>query len=218
MAQKQVLAPRMIQSMEILQLPILALQERIEQEMEENPVLEVTDEEPETPAEEATSDEDRSVPDAPTESERELVIDEAHANEGDFERLMQMDEAWPDHFEERWHPSRGEIDQAGDRKLDAMANMAARPQSLQDYLHDQLSWFDVAPGFRAMADRIIYNLDTNGYVQGRLEELLGRAAPEAVALAEQALRLVQKLDPPGIGAPRLAPMPVVAIDRGHAPL
>ena len=39
MAQKQILAPRMIQSMEILQLPILALQERIEQEIEENPVL-----------------------------------------------------------------------------------------------------------------------------------------------------------------------------------
>ena len=41
LVQKQVLAPRMIQSMEILQLPILALQERIEQEMEENPVLEI---------------------------------------------------------------------------------------------------------------------------------------------------------------------------------
>ncbi len=37
MVQKQVLAPRMIQSMEILQLPIMALQERIEQEMQENP-------------------------------------------------------------------------------------------------------------------------------------------------------------------------------------
>ena len=39
LAQKQVLAPRMIQSMEILQLPLMALQERIEQEMEDNPVL-----------------------------------------------------------------------------------------------------------------------------------------------------------------------------------
>ena len=41
-AQKQIqkLAPRMIQSMEILQLPVLELQERIDQEMTENPVLE----------------------------------------------------------------------------------------------------------------------------------------------------------------------------------
>ena len=49
LAQKQVLAPRMIQSMEILQLPLMALQERIEQEMEDNPVLdqvEVDEDEP----------------------------------------------------------------------------------------------------------------------------------------------------------------------------
>ena len=52
MGLKQVLAPRMIQSMEILQLPIAALQERIEKELQENPVLELKDtspiEQPET--------------------------------------------------------------------------------------------------------------------------------------------------------------------------
>ena len=129
------------------------------------------------------------------------MIDETHSNEGDFERLMKMDEEWPDHFEERSHASRGEVEEAGQRKLDAMANMAARPQSLQDYLHDQLGWFDLEPGLRAMADRIIYNLDTNGYLQGRLEDLLGPdAGEEELALAQRALALVQKLDPPGVGA------------------
>jgi RNA polymerase sigma-54 factor len=44
--QTQKLAPRMIQSMEILQLPIAALQERIEQEMTDNPVLELEEKEP----------------------------------------------------------------------------------------------------------------------------------------------------------------------------
>jgi RNA polymerase sigma-54 factor len=52
-----------------------------------------------------------------------------------------------------------------------------------------------------MADRIIYNLDSNGYLQGRLEDLLGpNAGEEDLALAQQALSLVQKLDPPGVGA------------------
>ena len=37
---KQVLAPRMIQSMEILQLPIADLQAKIEKELQENPFLE----------------------------------------------------------------------------------------------------------------------------------------------------------------------------------
>ncbi len=202
MVQKQMLAPRMIQSMEILQLPILALQERIEQEMEENPILELQEkvEESELAPEESEAEEFESS-DARTESERELVIDETHANEGDFERLMKMDEEWPDHFEERSHGSRGEIEEAGERKSDAMANMVARPQSLQDYLHDQLGWFEAEPELKAMADRIIYNLDGNGYLQGRLDDLLGPDADESQAtLARRALALVQRLDPPGVGA------------------
>jgi RNA polymerase sigma-54 factor len=93
------------------------------------------------------------------------------------------------------------VDDAIERKHDAMANMAARPQSLQDYLHDQLSWFDLEPELRALADRIIYNLDTNGYLQGRLEDLLGpEVDKDLLALAEEALLLVQRLDPPGVGA------------------
>ena len=41
MEQTMRLAPRMIQSMEILQLPIMALEERIRQELDENPALEL---------------------------------------------------------------------------------------------------------------------------------------------------------------------------------
>ena len=49
--QRMKLAPRMIQSMEILQLPLLALEERIQQELVANPVLEV-----EEPGEASTED------------------------------------------------------------------------------------------------------------------------------------------------------------------
>ena len=51
--QVQKLAPRMIQSMEILQLSVMQLQERIEQEMTENPTIELQQEahEDESPAE-----------------------------------------------------------------------------------------------------------------------------------------------------------------------
>src|SRR3990172_12995681 len=82
LAQKQVLAPRMIQSMEILQLPIMALQERIEQEMEDNPVLDQVDldeEEPEV-AEEVEN------PNALADTEKELVVGDSKNNEDDFER------------------------------------------------------------------------------------------------------------------------------------
>src|SRR3989339_1130601 len=58
MEQRMKLAPHMIQSMEILQLPILALQERIEQELNSNPVLEI--DEPTAPAENINSEPERT--------------------------------------------------------------------------------------------------------------------------------------------------------------
>jgi RNA polymerase sigma-54 factor len=195
--QKQVLAPRMIQSMEILQLPIMALQERIEQELQENPLLEVREEEPEYP-EETTEAEN---PDAPTTEEKELVVDETKDNADDFERLLNMDEEFPDHFDDRPRVSSGRMEEEADRKHDAMANMAARSPSLADYLTEQLGWFEIQPEVRQMAERIICGLDTNGYLTTRLEDLLDPdSPPEQLQLAETALAVVQQLDPRGVGA------------------
>lgn len=187
--------------MEILQLPIMALQERIEQEMQDNPLLDLAEEESESPDEPVAVEEN---PNAPTEEERELVVDEGQNNEQDFERLLNMDEQWPDHFEERSRPSSTRVEEDALRKHDTMANMVARPQSLQDYLHDQLGWFNLEVELRAMCDRIIYNLDTNGYLQSRLEDLIDPDAPPAqLNLAGRALAIVQKLDPPGVAARNL---------------
>ncbi len=196
LVQKQVLAPRMIQSMEILQLPLMALQERIEQEMQENEALELVEEDPDLPEEPV----EQTNPDAPTPEERELVVDE-NKDAADFERLLNMDEEWPDHFEERSRPSATRLDEEGDRQHDAMANMVDRPESLHEHLHAQLGWFDLDPALREMCDRIIYALDSNGYLQGQLEDLVdAEAGPAGLALAQKALGAVQKLDPPGVGA------------------
>ncbi|MFV2066272.1 MAG: RNA polymerase factor sigma-54 [Pirellulales bacterium] len=213
LAQKQVLAPRMIQSMEILQLPIMALQERIEQEMEENPVLDQVEQEADAEVEDEVVREEN--PDAPAESERELVVDESNDNEDDFERLINLADDWPEHFDERSRPSRGMLEEEGDRKHDAMANMEARPQTLQDYLHDQLGWFELDDSLRQMADRIIYNLDSNGYLKTPLEELIDPNGGESqLTLAHEALALVQRLDPPGVGARDLKECLVLQLTPG----
>jgi RNA polymerase sigma-54 factor len=76
LAQKQVLAPRMIQSMEILQLPLMALQERIEQEMEDNPVLdqvEVDADQPDTTTAEGEGEAEEARS-SMADTERELVV------------------------------------------------------------------------------------------------------------------------------------------------
>jgi RNA polymerase sigma-54 factor len=192
------LAPRMIQSMEILQLPIMALQERITQELVENPTLEQNEQdasEGQEPSEETAAEETSTI------EERELVVDERHDNEADFERLDSLDEDWSDHFRATHRVSRGASEEAGDRKHDAMQNMASRPQTLQDYLYQQLGFLDASGDVRAMAQFIIYNLDEKGFLKSSLEEVArdfgDGATPQKMA---DALTLVQMLDPAGVGA------------------
>src|SRR6267154_2094521 len=94
MDQRMLLAPRMIQSMEILQLPIMALQERIQQELQENPVLELKEDEGtadgSTDGEAETAVAEPEVEEAATNPETELVIEENGNNELDFERFEAM--------------------------------------------------------------------------------------------------------------------------------
>ena len=130
--QKQVLAPRMIQSMEILQLPVMALEERIEQELIENPLLETREEQ------EPGNPDEQESPDAKTTEEKELVVDEKDNNTEDFERLLEMDREFPDHFNDAPRRSASEIFEAGERKLDAMANVEARNETLHHHLECQL--------------------------------------------------------------------------------
>src|SRR5213078_1492131 len=100
MDQRMILAPRMIQSMEILQLPIMALQERIAQELEENPMLERPESEPEPAAAADVSGATEVAEPPPQEpvekpvEQKELVVDSDHNNEEDFERLLNMPDDW----------------------------------------------------------------------------------------------------------------------------
>src|SRR6266550_3555022 len=84
--QVQKLAPRMIQSMEILQLPLQELQERIEQELAENPILELQERDPELPDE----PDERESPKEKSVDDKELIVDEKHDNADDFERLLNL--------------------------------------------------------------------------------------------------------------------------------
>lgn len=205
LAQKQILAPRMIQSMEILQLAIMDLQARIQQELQENPVLELKESAEETPSESDGEAEAVETPQPTVEVEdpgdRELVIDDKSDNELDFDRLEAMNKDWEDHFNEEHRPSRNGIDEEGDKKHDAMQNMASRPQSLQDYLNDQIAFLDSSPEQSKLIRYVIANLDEKGYISTPVEDLVRNYdQPVTQEEAEEAIRKVQKLDPPGIGA------------------
>ena len=197
--QIQKLAPRMIQSMEILQLPTLALQERIEQEMNENPLLEQQDVDPLVPEEEV------EVPSADTrsESEKELVVDGESDNTEDFERLQNMVSELPSTFDDSFKRSANRMQEDADRRHDLMANAQARPESLNDFLLHQLSEMDIDDRLEQLAERIISTLDARdgGYLRMPLADLLPTGhTDEDLKLAEQALEIVQALEPAGIAS------------------
>ena len=181
------MAPRMIQSMEILQLPLMALQERIDQELSENPVLIDLRESP-----------------APAETEGEETPPEPApvADEPTYDGMDESDD-WAESYSEAHRPSRAALSEEADRKHDAMQNMASRPRSLHDDLADQLGFLDTDPTVRSLSEYIIYNLDDNGYLpQGLSLPDIARdfGGDITVAQVEEALGLVQRLDPPGVGA------------------
>ncbi|MCU0715982.1 MAG: RNA polymerase factor sigma-54 [Pirellula sp.] len=190
----------MIQSMEILQLPIMALQERIEQEMNENPMLEVEERDESLPDEEH---DDTVNPNASrTEDEKELVVQDGQSNAEDFERLANMDGDMPDTFDD-FRRSSNRVQEDADRAHDLMANAAERPESLNDYLLHQLAEMDIDEDVERIAERIISCLDARdgGYLKTSLADILPPDhKPSDLQVAEQALSVVQSMEPAGIAA------------------
>jgi len=196
--QRMILAPRMIQAMEILQLPLMALQERIDQELIANPVLELRDGDGGEPAEAPETDE--TAP-APGEVETDLVVRQDGSPE-DFERLSEMVDRWENYFEEAstWQRPRAAYDEV-DPKFEAMQNTPEIGQTLQEVLLGQWRLEDVPPRPSALGELVIRNIDDNGYLRAPLDELAPQAEPPAAPQElEQALRLVQNLGPAGVGA------------------
>lgn len=192
----------MIQSMEILQLPVMALQERIEQELSENVCLEMRLDEPDAPGKQAELEHAREEAfDVPT-SAKEMSVEGDANGEAAFERLLEMSQDWPeDNYTSGSKPSSNRIDEAGDRAHDMIANITQKPQSLHDHLLEQFGYFTVPREIRDFGEFLIQNLDHHGRLQSPLNDLVqlyGRHV--RLEDAQQALSLIQKLEPAGVGA------------------
>lgn len=203
MSQQMKLAPRMIQSMEILQLPVMALEERIEEELSENPALEYNQAEPDSSDGEAEA---VTAPEAPTEKpveQRELVVDTEHNNDADFERLDSMPETeWPeDDYSYSPRVSANQVSDDAERQNDLIANIESRPESLQEHLLEQFRFFECSSAIREFGEYLIQNLDHNGRLPNPLEDMVqlyGKSiSPDD---AQESLAMIQQLEPAGVGA------------------
>jgi RNA polymerase sigma-54 factor len=204
MSQQMKLAPRMIQSMEILQLPYMALQERIEQELEDNVTLVADGTMKETSETERDIEIERAREEATEKQteEKELVVDSEHGNDADFERLVDMATEWPDdNFAAESRPSANRISDALDRHSDMISNVETTPQTLHDYLLEQFHYFGLSAELRAFGEYLIQNLDHNGRLQSSLPEITQvYGGPITYEEAIEVLEHIQQLDPAGVGA------------------
>ena len=184
LSQQLRLAPQIIQSIEILQLPAMDLKELIENELQENEMLEVE----EAPREGLPAE------------ERRVGVDEEGTDEdaeGVFERLEGLVEA----DRSRGRLSRAAGEEATDRKWEAMQNTAAPAESLAEHLVEQLDVLELPADVRAAAEASGYTLADGGLLRATVEEVLaGMDDPVSPEAMEAALAGVQGLEPAGGGA------------------
>lgn len=206
MEQRMKLAPHMIQSMEILQLPILALQERIEQELNSNPVLETADSENPEQAE------------SPQEQTQEDVREDDITTESDspenFENIDDLGEGYWDYMDQAGSLRTRSRSEDSDKKLEAMKNTAAPPQSLHEFLSEQWGLIDAKESVKKAGGMIIDYIDDKGYLSVRLEQLHNKDRGDfTIDDLKEALKLVQTLEPSGVGARDLRECLLIQIEQ-----
>ncbi|MEI9961427.1 MAG: RNA polymerase factor sigma-54 [Limisphaerales bacterium] len=220
LSQSMVLAPQLQQSLALLQAPTLELKALVEQELQQNPVLEEIAspelELPEKPASElgdtsdasATPDPAERLDDAPDIDKN----DDAPADDfqAEFDKLVQLDQEWRDHFSQINSPIRQSSEE--DEKRQFMFDSLTAGTSLAQVLLDQVRESDLTKADRAIAELIIGNIDDYGYLKVTVEELSASTNLPADKIGE-VLKVIQAFDPPGVGARDLRECLMLQLER-----
>ncbi|KKW66921.1 RNA polymerase subunit sigma-54 [Lampropedia cohaerens] len=233
-SQNLALTPQLQQSIRLLQLSTLEMQQEVEHMLDENPFLEVEEEAAESEAFGVVSaDAPVSAGDRLAESaaEGELagISDATGAEVAEFESgpsdwegdgSLEMG-----HSDGEWGgdaPARG-TGSGSDEDVQA-ADINAAHVSLTDFLHQQAGEFFLCREDRAALDFLIESLNEDGYLEDSLEDLvlpLARSLEEVDDLLHHfqlALNLLHTMEPAGVGARNLAEclqLQIRAIERSE---
>ena len=204
--QQMKLAPQVIQSIEILQLPMLDLVEHIQQELIDNPVLEeVTDNEKDV----QKTDEQKTLDDELAEGKN----NEDAKEDEEFKKLGEMADDWGDYFSQTAIKRSDAVDER-DRKQEALENTAAKSISLQDYLLGQLSIMELEVSRMEICENIIYNINDSGYLAQPLEDIVKAFEPPVnMEQVNDALEIIQSMEPLGVGARDLKECLFLQLDK-----
>lgn len=185
--QRQLLSQRQQQSLELLHLPLQALDARIAEELKNNPLLE--DELP--PAGEQITDSEKDNQDSNEDSQT------------DFEAAQNL---WGDDL-----PA-GSIYADSDDDGDFWSRTAAPPPSMDEQLEVEIATSGLSERMIFLAGNIISNLNESGYLASHLADIAMLCDADMEEM-EEALGLVQSFDPPGIAARTLGECLKIQLER-----
>lgn len=181
----------------MLQIPTMELDQRIKEELESNPALEEG-------AEEGDQSEEQNDLDQQDENESE-----SENENDDIDLTDYFDDDTPDYkLQSNNHAADDE-----ERETPLGAG-----KTFQDLLYAQLSMTDLEENERILAEYLIGNLDENGYLRREIPAVVNDLAfsmniSTTPAELEEVLRVIQEMDPPGIGARDLRECLLIQIRR-----
>ncbi|MEM8582673.1 MAG: RNA polymerase factor sigma-54 [Bacteroidota bacterium] len=179
LAQQQKLSPRQIQLMNLVQLSVTELEQRLKEELEANPALEEV---------------------SPSESDKRLQDEEFSSSE---ERNYELDEYLQSYIED--DPS--SYNQSSERsEPDVARALAIEERSFFEYLEEQLANLDFRnEAERTLAEQIVGSIGEDGYLRRRVDAisddlLLYHDLDISRHQVLDMLGRIQSFDPPGVGA------------------
>ena len=219
LTQSLVLAPQLQQSLALLQAPTLELKALVEQELQQNPVLE------EAPIQEMDlQDKDGDDSDKATETAdlseppADLTFDSTDRSaaepvddfQAEFDRLVQLDQEWRDHFTQTNLPIRASAEEEEKRQF--MFDSLVAGTSLQETLLEQVRQSALPRDQWPVAELLIGNIDEYGYLKATVEELSSSTglSPEKVL---DVLKVIQTFEPSGVGGRDLRECLLLQLER-----
>jgi len=192
---QQKLTPQQIQLMKLIQLPTIEFEQRLKQEIEENPAL---------------------------EEGKDADVKDEFDNQDDFDDSGEIIEA-PDINVDEYLSD----DEIPDYRLKSNNYAAeddgkkvpyAQGQSFTEYLKSQLSAFALSEKDRKIAEFLIGSINSNGYLRRDIIEIVDDLAFTYNVMTteeevEKVLKLIQELDPAGVGARNLKEALLIQLKR-----
>jgi RNA polymerase sigma-54 factor len=220
LSQSLVLAPQLQQSLALLQAPTLELKALVETELQQNPVLEeVPEQDLDSPEKSASGDSDEpavaDLAEPPEDVQFDSTSEKTSAEpvddfQAEFDKLVQMDQDWRDHFSQASSPVRTTTEDEEKRQF--MFDSLTAETSLAEHLVEQVRDTKLNEEEQGIAELLIGNIDDYGYLNATLEELAASTGlpPEKIS---EVLKVVQSFEPVGVGARDLRECLMLQLER-----